>query len=536
MSRLGSELMQNAANENLDEVHAVLPSGANANITTDEWFTALMEMASDHSSELIENAKNGNRDRILELLPLANADFSRDVKIEALMKASEKGLVALVLAFLTLGDVKANDTEQMSSGETALFKASRKGHADVVKALLEKGAHVNARTMLNDTALIIASAYGHEGVVRALLEHRKVEVDVNAKNTSGQTALIIASENGKADVVGALLEHPKVDLTIKDKYGCTALDVARKQKQKQCTALDVARKQKQCTALDVARKQKQVDVVRLLVKAAGGVDDSDSDDSDSLLLTFSQQSKMLSNASLNAVRRLGTSCVPCRRPCTGIKLLELIDHTRVGYYGFFRHKHLLYTVEPNAKTLMEYFDDDQREQLKRLANMSSKQYILACDVTQSVGLMPALHAEIPPPDADLAKVGLKATHDKSWSLVTNDGRIRKTSVSELNLRIFMCKNDVQRLPLQNGTNGVVTAIYSIAGGLTYTGHSKLVTTGGEPLKPTVTGPVKISSGFEYTVTNSGQVVLCESDPVEWIIGVEFLDLEEIYEQKKQSTQ
>ena len=458
-------------------------------------------------SELIENAKNGNLDRVRELLPWANANISRDDMIEALLKASENGHVEVVLALLTDGAVKANDTEKTSAGETALFKASREGRFEVVKALLEKGAHVNARMKFNYTALMIASKYGHAEVVGALLEHSKVEVDVNAQNeSSGETALMIASKYGFIDVVEAILKNPKVDLTIKDNYGRTALDVAR--------------------------KEKKDDVARLLVKAAEGVEDSDARPHamTETNRVFSPACMMLSNASLNAVRRLGTSCVPCRRPCTNIKLLDFIDHTYVGYYGLFRHKHLLDTVELNANTLMEYFDDDEREELKKLASMSSKQYILACDVTQSVGSMPTLHDAITPPDADLAKVGLKATRDKSWSLVINDGRIRKKSVSPMALLKFLNNNDVQRPPPKNGTNGVVTAIYSVAGGLTYTGDSKLVTTGGVQLAPTPTGPVEISSGFEYTVTDSGQVVLCESDPVEWIIGVELLELKKIDEQ------
>ena len=56
--------------------------------------------------------------------------------------------------------------------------ASYGGHLDVVWALLEKGADVNARRNEDGvTPLIAASAQGHVDVVRALLE-KGADVDV----------------------------------------------------------------------------------------------------------------------------------------------------------------------------------------------------------------------------------------------------------------------------------------------------------------------------------------------------------------------
>ena len=130
---------------------------------------------------------------------------------------------------------------------------------------------------------------------------------------------------------------------------------------------------------------------------------------------------------------------------------------------------------------------------------------------------------LPLQEADLARVGLKATSDKSWSLYFNDGRITKKSVSEVELRTFLDRNDIQKLRFMNSKTGVVIVMYSVTGGLTYVGDSRLVTTGGKALDPTPTGPVEIMAGWQYTVTNSGQVVLSETNPVEWMIGIEFLE-------------
>lgn len=126
---------------------------------------------------------------------------------------------------------------------------------------------------------------------------------------------------------------------------------------------------------------------------------------------------------------------------------------------------------------------------------------------------------------DLASVGLKATSDTSCILSFNDGRITRKSVSEMELIDFLEEHKVQRLRTVNITTGVVTAIYSVTGGLTYKGDSRLVTTGGVQLDPTPTGPVMIMAGCEYSVTNSGQVVLSETCPVERMIAIEFLEYE-----------
>ena len=47
---------------------------------------------------------------------------------------------------------------------------SREGHEQIVRLLLEKGAHVNDAAKFNDTALVWASRNGHEWIVPLLLE------------------------------------------------------------------------------------------------------------------------------------------------------------------------------------------------------------------------------------------------------------------------------------------------------------------------------------------------------------------------------
>ncbi len=62
-------------------------------------------------------------------------------------------------------------------GQTPLFKAAERGHAEVVKVLLERGASVNLRdTFYGATPMTWALDKGHVAVVRALLEKGAEEV------------------------------------------------------------------------------------------------------------------------------------------------------------------------------------------------------------------------------------------------------------------------------------------------------------------------------------------------------------------------
>jgi hypothetical protein len=101
--------------------------------------------------------------------------------------------------------------------------ASYKGHRDVVRALLNKGANVNVKTAGTDsTPLMIASACNYYEIVRALLDKG---ADVDAKTNKGFTALMMASENGHLDVVQALLENG-ADVYAKSNNDMTALSAA----------------------------------------------------------------------------------------------------------------------------------------------------------------------------------------------------------------------------------------------------------------------------------------------------------------------
>jgi ankyrin repeat protein len=74
-------------------------------------------------------------------------------------------------------DVNARDKE----GRIALMYASKEGHTEIVKLLIESEADVNEQYKDESTALMIASYFRYTEVIILLIE---VGADVNARNQS----------------------------------------------------------------------------------------------------------------------------------------------------------------------------------------------------------------------------------------------------------------------------------------------------------------------------------------------------------------
>ena len=143
---------------------------------------------------------------------------------QKLIRASRHGKIERVRALLNRGaDVNAVDGYD---GARALIEASQNGHPGVVDQLLRAGADVNvAGGDDGNRALIEASKYGYAGIVDQLLEAR---ADVNAVDGyDGTTALIWASQYGHAGMVDQLL-RAGADVNLAGGYDQTALILASK--------------------------------------------------------------------------------------------------------------------------------------------------------------------------------------------------------------------------------------------------------------------------------------------------------------------
>ncbi len=111
--------------------------------------------------------------------------------------------------------------EVKDNGYTALMFAAMHGHVDVVRALLDKGADIEAKDdHIKCTALICAATNGHNPVVELLLDKG---ADIEAKDDKNQsTSLIWAAHEGRYQVVPTLIDRG-ADTKAKDIYGFTAL-------------------------------------------------------------------------------------------------------------------------------------------------------------------------------------------------------------------------------------------------------------------------------------------------------------------------
>lgn len=86
-----------------------------------------------------------------------------------------------------------------------LLLAARKGNLGAVRALLDKGVDINAKSPYGATPLYFAASNGHAEVVKLLLERG---ANVNAKDSFYETtALNSATSKGRAQVVKLLLEN-----------------------------------------------------------------------------------------------------------------------------------------------------------------------------------------------------------------------------------------------------------------------------------------------------------------------------------------
>ncbi|WP_265042029.1 ankyrin repeat domain-containing protein [Wolbachia endosymbiont (group B) of Melanostoma mellinum] len=103
-----------------------------------------------------------------------------------------------------------------------LIIAAQNGYTKTVGVLLEAGADVNAKDMLNRTVLHYAALCGRKEIVEFLISK---EADVNAKDMLNSTALHHAALYGRKEVVEFLISKG-ADVNVKDSANRTALHYA----------------------------------------------------------------------------------------------------------------------------------------------------------------------------------------------------------------------------------------------------------------------------------------------------------------------
>ncbi len=157
------------------------------------------------NSPLMIACRMGHVDLVKLLLERGADVNTRDVVSgrTPLMVAVKEGKEKLVALLLAKG---ANpDTTNPRTGSTALIEAVVKENAAIAKTLLAKGADVNGKAKVTGaTALMHAVLKSNFDIAKMLLERG---ADINAKNKWGQTALSIARRKKTPGIEKLLLKH-----------------------------------------------------------------------------------------------------------------------------------------------------------------------------------------------------------------------------------------------------------------------------------------------------------------------------------------
>lgn len=142
-----------------------------------------------------------------------------------LMTAASEGHLSVVQLLCS----RANVNARLRGGFSILYLAATEGHDEIVAALLEAGAEVDAASGRGSTPLSIASHIGHNSVVKTLLA---AKAEPGRSRSDGWTPLMLAALVNHAPVAETLLATGRVapgqTLPPKSPYNAvyTALHVA----------------------------------------------------------------------------------------------------------------------------------------------------------------------------------------------------------------------------------------------------------------------------------------------------------------------
>lgn len=225
------------------------------------------------------NAGHGQDDRLRLFCPPAGKAATPDnpSKTEPdlctdLMRAAENGDADAVRALLSKGaDVNA----RTKHGITALMLAAKEGRLEIVKLLIGAGANVNAGFATHHmgavTTLVFALRSRKDEVILALIE---AGAELNPAEIGGPTPLMQAIHDpGDPALIKTLLEKG-ADVNLKNRSGVTAIMAAALLGKLEVVQLlidagaDVnAKTGDGTTALSIAVEENHADIIQLLKKA-----------------------------------------------------------------------------------------------------------------------------------------------------------------------------------------------------------------------------------------------------------------------------
>lgn len=224
----------------------------------------------------------------------------------------------------------------------------------------------------------------------------------------------------------------------------------------------------------------------------------------------------------DAIRKAIGSGVPCYTPCSGIELLQLINHNDVVKKNFFSREHVIRNFGNNAETLITNVNKEGQEKLEKLVREAGVIKIKPRDVEWLASW--TVDGELSIPLDDLAKIGLKAKKESKWKLSFKDSEVKKKSVNVGSLNDFLVNHVVDWDAKFKGKVATITSLYVVTGALKFTSEGEFETNDRVHVSTPANVLVELKAGWKYTVTESGTVELSKSSPDEWIIAIEYIEI------------
>ncbi len=164
--------------------------------------------------------------RLLGVLPECPEDMLSQVGVPSKIlnyAIIENSIQLLNLAFKKATEINLSlDGWKYDNGNTPLYFAARGGSAEAIRALVERGANIEAVNNNGNTPLHVAAFNGRVEAILALLEGG---ANIEAVNNYGKRPLHIAAIYGRVEAIRALLEGG-ANIEAIDNQGNTPLHVA----------------------------------------------------------------------------------------------------------------------------------------------------------------------------------------------------------------------------------------------------------------------------------------------------------------------
>lgn len=103
------------------------------------------------------------------------------------------------------------------------FALVETGTAQQIRAAIDAGAEVNARSDSNNTPLLVAAGFNPNPEVITTLLKASIDLMAQEETNGGMTALIAAASNNQNPEVTAILLKAGADVNAQNKDGLTAL-------------------------------------------------------------------------------------------------------------------------------------------------------------------------------------------------------------------------------------------------------------------------------------------------------------------------